>query len=200
MAVSGVGGGDGTPIAPWGRSLGSPQGRWLVARGRTRQSALGHGAPEDLLRELGLVVVLVRHRDYDLHRLLHRFAVLRHGVGEELWGTGVSGGRWHGAVQCGTPRAGTYAVLVDELPVQRLRHLHPARLLLDGEDTLGGGVRPLPRDAVEDLGVSVTVGFDLGEGDMGGGGQDPPSSVTPCPQPSGDGTSSSAPTLDPQPC
>lgn len=59
-------------------------------------------------------------------------------------------------------------ILVDALPVQRLRHLHPARLLLDGEDTLGGGVRPLPCDAVEDLGVSVPVGFDLG-GDMGRG-------------------------------
>lgn len=81
-------------------------------------------------------------------------------------------------------------VLVNALPVQRLRHFHPARLFLDGEDALRGGVCPLPRDAVEDLGVFVPVGFDLG-GDMGG-------SVPLHPQPRcrGMATTSISPNLD----
>lgn len=53
-------------------------------------------------------------------------------------------------------------VLVDVLPVQRLRHLHPACLLLNGEDALGGSIRSLPSDAVENLCLPVPVGFDLG--------------------------------------
>lgn len=41
-------------------------------------------ACEDVLGELGLVVILVCHRDDDLHGVLHTLPIGRHGVGEEL--------------------------------------------------------------------------------------------------------------------
>lgn len=97
-------------------------------------------------------------------------------------GWGVSGGPGRAPQHPpGCPQTKTYVVLVDVLPVQGLCHLHPARLLLDGEDALGGGICTLPCDAVEDLGVSVPVGFDLGGDTSEGVGSVSPTPPHPAP-------------------
>ena len=56
----------------------------LLVAGQTWKSAFQDRPLEDLLGELGLVVVLVGHRDHNLHRLLNSLSVRRHSMREEL--------------------------------------------------------------------------------------------------------------------
>lgn len=55
----------------------------------------------------------------------------------------------------------TCLILGNFLPVQWFIQQQPARFLLYGEDTLRGAVCPRPRDAVENLGASVFIRFEL---------------------------------------
>lgn len=54
-----------------------------------------------------------------------------------------------------------YLVLDNLLPVQWHMQQQPARLLLYGEDSFGGTVCARPCDAVENLGASVLIRFEL---------------------------------------
>lgn len=132
----------------------------------TRQHPFQDAPSEDILGELGLVVVLVCDNDGDVHGLFHRGPVLRHGVPEELWAHGAAVS-WHcpphqalGPCYCWTLKV-TCLILGDLLPVQGLIQQQPACFLLYGEDTLRGAVCPRPRDAVENLGASVFIRFEL---------------------------------------
>lgn len=82
--VSGMLGGTVSGLCP--RNMAGGMQSFPMARGPTWQSSLWHRAPEHLLRELGLVVILVCHCHDDLHWLLHWLPIFRHGVGEELQG------------------------------------------------------------------------------------------------------------------
>lgn len=55
----------------------------------------------------------------------------------------------------------TYLILRNLLPVQRLIQQQPACFLLYGEDTLRGAVCSRACDAVENLGASVLIRFEL---------------------------------------
>lgn len=135
----------------------------------TRHHPLQNTPSEGILSEFGLVVILVCHNDGYVHGFLYRGTILGYSVAKKLWAQ-RSGVIWcsHLPRPCACLRKhlhwllkATYLILDHLLPVQWHTQQQPARLLLYGEDSLRGTVCSRPSDAVENLGASVLIRFEL---------------------------------------
>lgn len=135
----------------------------------TRHRPLQNTPSEGILSELGLVVILVCHNNGYVHGLLYRRTILGYSMAKKLWAQ-RSGVSWcsHLPRPCACLRRrlhwvlkATHLILHILLPVQWHVQQQPARLLLYGKDSLRGTVGSRPCDAVEDLGASILIRFEL---------------------------------------